>query len=351
MENFYDRLRHLLDWKAGPEARVLSLYLDVARGHEERSIGAAEAAWEELRGGLDEGGQDAAFCDLVGEILAGLPAEVEAAQAADYDGLAVFASARPPLRESFRLRFSFENQLVVEHEPQTWQLAYYEEEYEQSVVVTLGPKVEVSEVHVGDVVARHPVRPSHGRSLDEETLAQLHLLLHDHPRVHILLLGPAGARARLLGGFDDDLRGRVTGEADEALSPGDEGFLRVVHRLQQAYERQSEAAGVQSLCERRARGEVVAAGLTEVLQAVNRGRVRKLFVLQSFSGSGWVCDACDYLGAGPRPPACTACGASVSAAPLGQHLIKQSRACGAEIETVFQSPALVALDGVAAEVH
>jgi hypothetical protein len=51
------------------------------------------------------------------------------------------------------------------------------------------------------------------------------------------------------------------------------------------------------------------------------------------------------------PPACVACGASVSVVRLEEHMLDQAHGCGAEIETVFESAELAALGGVAAEVH
>jgi hypothetical protein len=86
-----------------------------------------------------------------------------------------------------------------------------------------------------------------------------------------------------------------------------------------------------------------------VVDAINRGSIQKLYILQSFTGRGWLCDACDRVGLLPEPPACTACGASVARVELKQHLIQQARACGAEIETVLESSTLADLGGVAAE--
>jgi hypothetical protein len=345
---FYDRLRTLLDWRGEPGTRVLSLYLDIAGPGEEKALNAASTLWDEAREGLD----DDDFFDHVSGVLDALPGEIAAAQAAGYDGLAVFACPKPHLRETFRLRFALENQIEVSHEPQTWQLAYYEEEYEPAVALSLGPKPTIFELHVGDVVAHHPVRPSHGRSIEQEARAELHLLLRDSRQSHLILLGPAEERARLLATLEPSLRARLIGELDEALTPESPGFLRAIHRVQQAYERRSEAAGVQSLLAARSKQDdaaPVAAGTAEVIDAINQGRIQKLYMLQSFDERGWLCDACDRLGLPPAPPACTACGASVGRASLHRHLIQQARACGAEIETVYESAELASLGSVAAE--
>ncbi|MCS6898258.1 MAG: hypothetical protein RMJ98_00555 [Myxococcales bacterium] len=347
---FYERLRRLLEWRGEPGIRVLSLYLDIVGPGEERAISAAETLWEEAKAALD----DDTFFDRVEEILDELPQEIVAAQTEGYDGLALFFCPNPPLREIFRLRFAFENQIEVSHEPQTWQLAYYEEEYEQALAVSLGSTLEVAEIHVGDVVARHLVRPSHGRTPEQEASTVVHRLLHDSPGAHLILLGSPEHRATFEDVLEPELRARIIGVSDEPLLASDPSFLRAIHRIQQAYERRSEAEGVRALLaarENETTASMIAAGSDEVVAAVNRGSVRKFYILQGFSECGWLCDACDRMGLLPVPPACVACGASVAKVELRPHLIQHARACGAEIETVLESEALENLGGVAAELH
>jgi len=350
---FYDRLRKLLDWRAAPETRVVSLYLDLTRPPEQIQEDISESWYE--AGDIELFHDDDRALSATYKLLEDrLPDEIEQAQAAGYDGLAVFFCHDPPLEEFFRLRFGLEVSFEVSHEPQTWQLAYYEEEYEQAVALTLGDRPEVAEIHVGDAVATHPVRPSHGRSPEQEARASLHLLLHDSPRAHLIVLGPPAARARQIAALDPALRARIIGEIDEPLSASDPGFLRAIHRVQQAYERRSEAAGVRALLAARERQDdqhPVAAGPAQVIEAINQGRVEKLYLLQSFDARCWICDACDRLGLPPEPPACTACGASVGRASLQHHMIQQARACGAEIETVHESEDLASLGGAAAELQ
>jgi hypothetical protein len=345
---FYDRLRKLLDWRGEPGTKVLSLYLDIVGPGEERALTAAETLWDEARAALD----DDDFFDHIEGVLDDLPHEIAAAQAEGYDGLALFVCPEPALREVFRLRFAFENQIEVSHEPQTWQLAYYEEEYEQALALSFGDPPEAAEVHVGDVVARHPVRPSHGRTPDQEASAVVHRLLHDSPRAHLILLGPPARRASFEEILEPTLRARIIGAVDEPLAPPDPAFLRTIHRIQQAYERRAEADGVKALLDAKAQPDTaatVATGVPEVIDSINRATIRKLYMLQSFDGQGWLCDACDRMGLLPAPPMCTACGASVAKVSLKRHLIQQARSCGAEIETVLESASLVELGGVAAE--
>ena len=185
---------------------------------------------------------------------------------------------------------------------------------------------------------------------DGRLRVELHRVLHDGLKAHLVVLGASADRARLLAAIEPALRERVIGELDEAIDPTSEGFLPAIHRLQQAYERRSEAAGVRSLLTPAvaADGAEVARDVNAVIEAINQGRIQKFYMMQSFAQRGWLCDACDRLGLLPAPPSCTACGASVARVPLERHLVQQARACGAEIETVYESDELVAIGGVAA---
>ncbi|RYE94024.1 MAG: hypothetical protein EOO75_03020 [Myxococcales bacterium] len=348
---FYDQLRTLLDWRADPGTRVLSLYLDLTRSPgdlaEDLSEGLHEADFPEVFIHDPDG-----LKSVVQLLEQRLPGEIESARALGYDGLALFHCREPALAMVFRLRFALDPGLTFSHEPQTWQLAYYEEEYEPAVAIVLdGPATQLVELHVGDVASHHRVRPSHGRSLEQEVRVELHRLLHDRSRAHLLVLGPDADRARLLASLEPALRERVIGEHDRSLAPGAAGFLPVVHRLLQAYERRSEVAGVRSLLVVPGGAldpDAVASDVAAVVEAINQGRIRKFYMLQSFAHRGWLCDACDRLGTLPVPPSCTACGASVARVPLERHLVQQARACGAEIETVHESEELAGVGGVAA---
>jgi hypothetical protein len=81
----------------------------------------------------------------------------------------------------------------------------------------------------------------------------------------------------------------------------------------QDHERRTEARGIERLLAGRGDPDVGVVGVADTLAAINRGRIGVLYVLQRFSCAGWLCDACDYLGVSPAPPACLACGATVSA--------------------------------------
>jgi hypothetical protein len=54
------------------------------------------------------------------------------------------------------------------------------------------------------------------------------------------------------------------------------------------------------------------------------------------------------LGVLPTPPACIACGATVTTVAMEEHLLDRAVSVGAELETVSESDVLAGYGGVAA---
>lgn len=349
--NFYDIVRNLVDFSAPPDAQVLSLYLDISQGKEKEALAFAREECGLLLD-LEEEAAPGSLEEMVKEVLSSLAGEIEEARAEEYDGLAFFLCAAPPLHQRIRLRFPFQNQAQVGRDPFLRQLLFYTEEYEQAVCVTLGDgTISLCEVHVGDISRTREILPTHGRSPGEELNAVLSRLLREDPRLHVILLGEEKRRREIEPLLSQTVLGRVIDRIDEPLVPQSPRFLPAIHRSLQAYERRSEEEGVARLLPSRAEEGAVAVGLKETLDALNRGTVQTLYILQDFSGTGWLCDACFYLGLPPAPPLCLACGASVSEVPLEEHVLDQAAALGAEIETVFSSEALAKIGGVGALLH
>jgi peptide subunit release factor 1 (eRF1) len=347
--NIYDTLRELVEWTAPPETLVLSLYLDISPGQQADAVDFARASCEELLEQHEDSPHAVAFTQLVQRRLERLPETVQRARRADYDGLAIFLCASPSLSVSVRLRFPFENQALVGRDPFLRHLLRVAEEYERSICVALTPvAAQICEIHIGDLVSVHDVAPTGRREMPREVAVRLARMVREDPALHVILFGAPADLEVLEAVLSQDVLTRIIDRVDQVLSPGQPEFLRAVHRSLQDYERRSEEQGVAGLLRLRQEEQEVAVGLEETLETINRGRIKKLFALQSFEGTGWLCDVCDYLGSLPAPPFCIACGASVSVVPLEEHLLDQAAACGAEIETVYESAALADVGGIGA---
>ncbi|MFN3197385.1 MAG: hypothetical protein ACE366_03035 [Bradymonadia bacterium] len=372
--NIYDTLSHLVAWTAPPEHAVLSLYLDIsARSGVEAAVDYARNAWPDAvaqASARSHSTHAAEALDALSEqvevfLEQELEDIVQAARDKDYDGLAVFLCPEPQLRQIVQLRFGFEDQLLIGRDPFLRQLLYIAEEYERSVCALVGyPDADTAllcELHVGDVVQVHEVKASQRRDLSSELNAHVSRMIREDPQLHVILMGNAEARKAAEDVFSRDVLDRIIdriepvdemghaiGDSGQAVGPESEGFLRAMHRSLQAYERRAEAQGVARILALRSNPEKAAIGLPATLAAINKGKLKVLYILQDYEGYGWLCDACDTLGAHQPPPACTACGATVASVPLEEHILDQAAACGAEIDTVKDSVALAEIGGVGA---
>lgn len=372
--NVYDTLSHLVAWSAPPESAVLSLYLDIsARAGVEAALDTARQAWPEalaMAGGRTHSARGAEALDALTEQVEAffedeLPDMLQRARDQDYDGFALFLSPEPELIAAVQLRFAFEDQLLIGRDPFLRQLLYIAEEYERALCALVGfPTPEsalLCDLHIGDVVQVEEIQANQRRDLPSELNAHLSRIVRDNPQLHLILMGEGEARRaaedmlskdvldRIIDRVDPvDELGHALSEGKAAVGPGAEGFLRTMHRSLQAYERRAEAQGVARIMALRSNPEKAAIGLPATLTAINRGKLKILYILQDFQGEGWLCDACDTLGAGQVPPACTACGASATEVPLEEHILDQAAACGAEIDTVRESVALGEIGGIGA---
>lgn len=345
-----ESLRRLVDWTAPASALVLSVHLDLRRESADGDPGerAVEACNALLEQQAREPGAEA-LAALVHPFLEGLRSQALGAQQRGYQGLVLFLCAEPRLQESVRLRFPVPTGAAIARRPRLRHLLALAEEYERALCVLVGPvSAKVCEVHLGDPIREREITSSQRRQMPQELAAMLARKVREDHLLHVILLGSPSDRDVVEEALSRDVVARVIGRVDQAPESDSPEFLAAVHGALQAYERRAEEEGVARLMWLRDDGQEVAVGLPATLSAINRGKLRTLFVLQSWAEPGWVCDACSYLGTLPAPPFCLACDAPVSVTPLEEHLLDQAAACGAEIETVKHSQVLADLGGVGA---
>jgi peptide subunit release factor 1 (eRF1) len=137
--------------------------------------------------------------------------------------------------------------------------------------------------------------------------------------------------------------GRIAGARHE---PADVLLDRATKLLSRLGGR-GEAAAVEAVLTEAAKGRRAVAGLGETLEAVARGAVRCLYLLEGFRGAGSVCVECGALHAvgGER---CALCGKEARAAELGEAIVERVIAAGGEVQTIAAHQGLAGVGGVAA---
>jgi len=151
---------------------------------------------------------------------------------------------------------------------------------------------------------------------------------HLPPRIDQLVVGTvAGAR--------HDAASAIVGRATGVL-----GYL----------EGQDQAIQVDAVLTEAAKSRQAVAGVDETLDAVNRGAVHQLYLIQGFREIGRVCEACGALQRG-TDAACRFCGKETRATELGEAMTDRVIAAQGKAETVGIHQPLARVGGVTARLR
>jgi peptide subunit release factor 1 (eRF1) len=109
----------------------------------------------------------------------------------------------------------------------------------------------------------------------------------------------------------------------------------------------SDVPAVDAVLTEAAKSRQAVAGMDETVEAVNRGAVRRLYVLRGERGPASACPGCGALFAGVAED-CRLCGKALQAVELGEALVRRVLAAGGTVDTVEAHQGLAAVGGVAA---
>jgi peptide chain release factor subunit 1 len=156
--------------------------------------------------------------------------------------------------------------------------------------------------------------------------------LRTHPFDRLIVGGPPEARSMLLHHLPRPLRSRLVGTIPQELFAPESEILAAALAEAEAAERRDELVAVRELLEASsAQGAVV--GLDATLEALNEGRVYRLFIATGAPLPGGECERCQRLAAATGP--CPVCGGEMQpVVDLGERATALAIARGARVEHV-----------------
>ncbi len=293
----------------------------------------------------------------------------------DANGVALFACQRAGLREVFPLRVAFADTFTIERRPFLRPLARAVEETPPTLVVFIdgatGRLVPLNATGTEEeVVLQSQVEGRHsmgGWAALAQARYQRHIREHREQHLEavaaavtgwmereggqrIVLAGEPRTAAALRRHLPEHVAARIIGTvAAGRWEPANVLAARAAELV--ALEAGSrETAEVDSALTEAAGGGAAVAGVGPTLEAVNRGAVRHLYMLEAFRRPGAVCVACETL-QDRFHFACVFCGKETRALELGEAMVERVLSAGGGVTTVERHTELARRGGVAARVR
>lgn len=164
---------------------------------------------------------------------------------------------------------------------------------------------------------------------------------------HLVVAGPAEARAELEGMLHDYLARRVRARLTLPLTASSEEVLGRVLAVEEDLERGEERAAVERVLHAAGANDHGVAGLDGTLEALAAGRVAELVVALDLALPGAACTACGRLA--PEVSACPTCGSPmVEVRDVVEAAVAQAFRLGCRVETVLETEELGSVGGIGA---
>lgn len=365
------RLTELAKLRGTRETPVVSVYLNTRWGDEHQRDRVRVFLKNEIRKARKASIAEGMEADL-DWIQAEGDALIMQARFPEAHGVALFACRGLGLREVIPVRVPFESAFVVAELPYLSPLAALLEKTPSALVVFVDGEsarlVPLTAEGVGEEVALESEVPGHHRRGGWAQLAQSRYQRHiqDHRGRHFeavveALIGLTegnGVRRIVIAGeprtisvFQKRLPNRIAERVAGSIAGArHESVAVLVGRAAEflAHLRGGEGAdAVAAVLTEAAKGGRAVAGLEETLEAVARGAVQHLYLLEGFSQPGRLCVECGGLQGGAEAT-CHLCGKPTRAAELGGAIVDRVIAAGGKVEAVEIHQALARVGGVAA---
>jgi len=353
------------------ETPVVSVYLDTRWSDEHQRNRVRIFLKNEIARAREARGRRAAPADLEWIQSAGDEIVAQAATP-ETRGVAIFACGTAGLRELLRLRVPFDNAFMVEDTPSLAPLAAAVQRTPSTLVVFADTEsarlMHVSREGAGEEVVLATDMPGHHSRGEWVEFAQsryerhirehrgrhftavaesLGQLIDTHGVERIVLAGEPKNISALRRELQPRIAAQIVGEISGARH---ETSSVIVGRAVELIGHQAlsdDVPAVDAVLTEAAKSRQAVAGVEETVEAVNRGAVRRLYVLRGVRGPASACSGCGTLFPATADE-CRLCGKALMPVELGEALVRRVLAAGGSVDTVETHQRLASVGGVAA---
>ncbi len=287
-------------------------------------------------------------------------------------GVALFACKALGLREVLPVRVPFEEAFVVADAPFLRPLAATAEHVPSALAVFVDGEsarlIPMNAEGAVDEVRLESEVPGHHRRGGWAQLAQSRYQRHiqDHRERHLEAVARVltslsegngverivtAGEPRILAALGEHLpqriAERIVGDVPGTRYEPASAILDRAAALVARARGEEEQRAVDSVLTEAAKSRQAVAGLEEILDAVARGAIHRVYFLKGFNERGRACPECGALQREPAPT-CRLCGEVTKPVELGEAIAVRVIAAGGTVETVEAHPGLARVGGVAA---
>lgn len=350
---------------------VVSVYLDTRWSDEHQRDRVRIFLKNEIAKAREAPGRRAAPADLDWIQSAG-DELVSQAAAPDTRGVALFACASVGLRELLRFRVPFANAFAVDDTPFLAPLAEAVEQTLSTLVAFVDTEsarlMHVTREGLGEEVALETDMPGHHSRGEWVQFAQsryerhirehrgrhfaavaesLGQLIDAHGVERIVLAGEPRNVSALRRELPPRIAAHIVGDVSASRHEPSAVIVARAVELVAYLDASSDVPTVDAVLTEAAKSRQAVAGVEETVEAVNRGAVRRLYVLRGVRAPASACSGCGVLFPGVAED-CRLCGKALQAVELGETLVHRVLAAGGTVDTVEAHQGLAAVGGVAA---
>ena len=236
-------------------------------------------------------------------------------------GLALISSIEKNFWREFHLSVPFRNEMIVDSTPYIKPLLDLLDNYQRYAIllvgrdtarifiVHLGEIEEYTEVRSDNVPGRHKkggwfalAEKSYERHIDyhvelhlKDVMKKLESFLSLEYVGRLLIGGSSEAVAKVKEMIPRSVSDIIIGVFQADMHAGSKEVLEKAEPILQGFEKKKEQDDVEQLLTRARKNENAVIGIEDVLNALQEGRIMKLFFLKDFNRSGLSCAQCEHV--------------------------------------------------------
>jgi peptide chain release factor subunit 1 len=285
------------------------------------------------------------------------------------NGIAVFACSGIDAFTIFRSSIPFENQFTLSPKPSLRQLVQLSDAYRTVIAVMVDTdrakifEMSLGEIHLESQMESYvPGRHEQGGWSQMRFQRHIREHMHQHHKgvaehlvklsddercENIMLIGQEHILATFRALLPERVREKIKGDLSAEFEEESTSLAQKVMEYLHGEYLKEEDVIIEELIETALARGTAKLGMSDTIEAVNRGQVHRLVLNRDLTRQGWQCTKCLALGE-ITPSVCPFCNSAIETVDLAEEMIRSVINRDGEVDMVKDHPHLSKYEGVGA---